>query len=80
VQEIDNFRESDAFTPREKAVLTLAECMAHGRSDAIDDATMAELRKHFSEADLIEMGTYFALVTGFQRFNNAFNILFRCEG
>jgi alkylhydroperoxidase family enzyme len=80
VQEIGNFRNSDAFTAREKAILTLAECMAHSRSDAIDDETMTELRKHFSEADLIELGTYFALVTGFQRFNNAFDILFRCEG
>lgn len=77
--EIDNFRESDAFTPREKAILTLAECMAQERKGMIDDETMAEFRKHFSEADLIELGTYFALVTGFQRFNNAFHILFRCE-
>ncbi len=77
--EIDNFRESDAFTPREKAILTFAECMAQERKGMIDEATMAEFRKHFSEADLIELGTYFALVTGFQRFNNAFHILFRCE-
>ncbi|MBZ5526879.1 MAG: hypothetical protein LAN71_03120 [Acidobacteriia bacterium] len=53
--------------------------MAQERKGMIDDATMAEFRKHFSEADLIELGTYFALVTGFQRFNNAFHILYRCE-
>lgn len=54
--------------------------MSHKHSDAIDDETMAELRNYFSEADLVELGSYFAIVTGFQRFNNAFHILFRCEG
>ncbi len=80
MKEIDDYQTSDAFTPREKTILRLADWMSHGRSDAIDDETMAELRKHFSEADLIELGSYFAIVTGFQRFNNAFHILFRCEG
>jgi alkylhydroperoxidase family enzyme len=53
--------------------------MAHGSKGAIDEATMEELRRHFSEKEIIELGSYFAIVTGFQKFNSVFRILYRCE-
>lgn len=60
--------ESDLFTPRERAALRFAELMAtdHLR---IDDAVFAELRRHFSEAEIVELGVSTALFVGLGRFN-----------
>ncbi len=76
--EIDDYPNSKLFTDREKAVLRLADWMAHSSKGAIDGSTLAELRRHFSEAEILELGTYFGLVTGFQKFNSVFHILYRC--
>ncbi len=57
----------------------LADWMAHASQGQMDEATLAALKKHFTEAEIIELGTYFALVSGFQKFNTVFNILYRCE-
>jgi len=59
--------------------LKLADWMAHGSKGEIDGVTMQELRRHFSEKEIIELGSYFAIVTGFQKFNSVFRILYRCE-
>jgi alkylhydroperoxidase family enzyme len=53
--------------------------MAHGSKTPIDEATMTELRRHFKEEQIVELGVYFAIVTGFQKFNNVFRILYQCE-
>jgi len=53
--------------------------MAHGSKGEIDEATMQELRRHFNEKEIVELGSYFAIVTGFQKFNSVFRILYRCE-
>ena len=60
--------DSQLFSPRERAALTFAELMAtdHRR---IDDAVFAELRRHFSEAEIVELGVCTALFVGLGRFN-----------
>jgi alkylhydroperoxidase family enzyme len=64
---------SELFTPRERAALTFAELMAtdHHR---VDDAVFAELRRHFSEAEIVELGVCTALFVGFGRLNAAIGI------
>ena len=35
----------------------------------VDDGVFAELRRHFSEAEIVELGVSTALFVGFGRFN-----------
>lgn len=79
VEEIDRFDQSDAFSDREKAVLTLAEWMAHGSVGQLDPKSLERLQKSFTAEQIVELGTYFAIVTGFQKFNTVFRIHYRCE-
>ncbi len=66
------------FTPREKAVLKLAEIMAHRSEAVLEAAVLEELKRELTDEELVELGMYFALVTGFQKFNTAFGILYAC--
>jgi alkylhydroperoxidase family enzyme len=68
-----NTLDSELFTARERAALTFAELMAtdHHR---IDDGVFAELRRHFSEAEIVELGVATALFVGFGRFNAVIGI------
>ncbi len=40
----------------------------------IDDAVFAELRRHFSDAEIVELGVSTALFVGFGRFNAVIGI------
>ena len=64
---LDNL-DSELFSPRERVALRFADLMAteHLR---IDDAVFAELRRHFSEAQIVELGVSTALFVGLGRFN-----------
>ncbi len=54
------------FTPRERVALRLAERMAEDHH-AIDDAFVRELRRHFSEAELLELLMMAGQYVGFGR-------------
>ncbi len=60
--------DSNLFSSRERAALTFAELMATDHHK-IDDAVFAELRRHFSEAEVVELGVSTALFVGLGRFN-----------
>ena len=60
-------------------MLRLADWMTFGSRGVLDQATQAELRRHFTEAEIVELGMYFATVVGFQKFNTVFNVLYACE-
>lgn len=79
ITEIDDYSNSDAFTGREKAVFMLADTMALKSEGEMPKETLAALREHFTDDQIVELGTYFGLVTGFQRFNTVFRILYRRE-
>jgi len=36
------------------------------------------LQKHFTNPEIVELGCYFAVVSGFQKFNSVFQIEFAC--
>jgi alkylhydroperoxidase family enzyme len=59
---------SDLFSPRERAALRFADLMATDHL-SIDDSLFAELRHHFSEAEIVELGMSTALFIGFGRLN-----------
>ena len=59
---------SDLFSPRERAALRFAERLAVDHHK-VDDALWAEMRRHFSEAEIIELVAHTTLYIGFGRFN-----------
>jgi alkylhydroperoxidase family enzyme len=75
---MDSYANSDAFSEREKAVLTLVDWMAHRTAGEIDAESLKRLQNIFSAEEIVELGTYFAIVTGFQKFNTVFRIRYRC--
>jgi alkylhydroperoxidase family enzyme len=67
------FRTSDAFTPLEKLVLELAVAMSATPAD-VPQELFASLRKHFDEAQLVELTATIAWEHYRSRFNRTFAI------
>jgi alkylhydroperoxidase family enzyme len=61
------------LSPRERAALRFAEKLAVDHQK-IDDAHWAELRSHFSEAEIIELVANATLFIGWGRFNEIVGI------
>jgi alkylhydroperoxidase family enzyme len=61
-----NFEDSDRFDAREKAALTYTSAIMWDAGIA-DDALWAELHRHFTEPELVELGFFVALTFGQQR-------------
>jgi alkylhydroperoxidase family enzyme len=59
---------SDLLSPRERVALRFAERLAVDHQK-VDDALWAEMRRHFSEAEIIELVAHTTLYIGFGRFN-----------
>jgi alkylhydroperoxidase family enzyme len=66
VDEILAFETSDRFDERERAALTWTMAIAWDAGLA-DEQTWEKLHRHFSEAQLIELGHFIALTLGQQR-------------
>ena len=64
---------SDLITPRERVALRFAEKLAVDHRK-VDDALWAELRGHFSEAEIIELVASATLFIGWGRFNEIIGI------
>src|SRR5438876_7834516 len=58
--------ESRVFAPRERIALRFVELMAVDHHK-VDDAVFAELLRHFSEAEVVELGASAALNLGLGR-------------
>ncbi len=56
--------ESLIYTPRERAALEMATLFTEDYQ-AITDEHVARWREHFSDVELIELGTFMALADGF---------------
>lgn len=63
----------DAFVPAESALLRLADAMADTPAN-VSDELYAELRRHYSEEELIELATDAGLENLRARFNRVFDI------
>jgi len=64
---IDNYAASDRFSAAEKLALRYSELMATD-PDAIDDAFYDELRTHFSEEEIVELGLFIGFNIGYHTF------------
>jgi alkylhydroperoxidase family enzyme len=69
--DLSRFQESGAFGPVEKLVLDLAVGMAATPAN-VSDELFAELRRHFTEAQLVELVSDIAMGNMRSRFNRAF--------
>jgi hypothetical protein len=64
---IENYRSSSKFTSAEKLALRYSELMATDM-DAIDDAFFRELSTEFSEAEIVELGSFIGFNIGYHTF------------
>lgn len=74
-EELEAIREgrSEIFVPREAALLQMADAMSDTPSN-ISDQLYAELRRHFSEDQLIELAASAAQENFRARFNRVFDV------
>jgi alkylhydroperoxidase family enzyme len=66
------FEKSTRLDERQKAALAYAECITWDLP--ADDALWERLHKHFSEAEIVELGFFVGLTMGQQRFLRTLNI------
>jgi alkylhydroperoxidase family enzyme len=69
--DLSRYQESGAFGPVEKLVLDLAVGMAATPAN-VSDELFARLRKHFTDAQLVELVSDLAMGNMRSRFNRAF--------
>lgn len=66
VDALSDWKTSDVYAPRERAVLAVAEEIAQG--PAASEASMLELKKHFPDSEIVEItltACFYVLVTRF---------------
>jgi alkylhydroperoxidase family enzyme len=71
VAAIECWRESELFSPAERAALAVAEGMSVTPVD-ITDEVFEEARRHFSEAEMVELVATISMENYRARFNRAF--------
>jgi alkylhydroperoxidase family enzyme len=62
------WRDSKLFTPMERAALEYAERITT-TGQKVDDALFAELKKHFTEAEIVELTAAIAMENFRSKFN-----------
>ena len=72
---IPEFETSDAFSEREKAALHYAKLFKSGDHGVDSDETYDELRRHFSEEEIIELGLFCAETDGAGKFVRSLSVL-----
>ena len=75
IQEVWDFENSTVLTEREKTALRFADHLKHDISKADDDGFHAQLREHFSEAEIVELGLWCAENVGAGSFVRTLNII-----
>lgn len=71
---LGNFRESPLFTPAEKAAIALADAMAGDHKHAPMDAIFAELRKFYTEEQIVRLGWKIGMYIGYGRLVHALDV------
>ena len=67
VDEVPNFRKSPLFTPAEKAAMRLADAMAGDHKNAPYEEIFAEMRKYYTEEQVVEIGWRTSVFIGYGR-------------
>lgn len=71
--DLPRYRESEAFSEEERLVIDLAVEMAHTPVE-VPPELMEKLRKHFDEAQLVELAAAIAWENYRARFNRVFGV------
>ncbi|GAB2876391.1 carboxymuconolactone decarboxylase family protein [Pseudoduganella ginsengisoli] len=69
---VAGWREAPFFSDRERAALHWAELVAQIPRTDPDDASFAELRKHFTDGEIAELGFTIATITAWNLLNVSF--------
>lgn len=64
---IDNYASSERFTAAEKIALRYSELMSVN-PDAVDAAFFDELREHYSDDEIVELGAFIGFNLGYHTF------------
>ena len=75
IQQVWDYEASDVFSVREKLALRFADYLKHDISKADNDAFYSELKAHFSESEIIELGMWCAENVGAGSFVRTLNII-----
>jgi len=67
IAEVACYQTSTILTPREKAAIRFAEVMA-GDHRLASDELFDDLRKHFTEAEIVDLGWRIVTFVGYGRF------------
>jgi len=71
--EVLSWRDSKLFSPMERVALEYAERITT-TGQKVDDAFFAELRKHFTEAEIVELTAGIAMENFRSKFNPALGV------
>ncbi len=75
VAQLENYETSDAFTDREKAAIRYATLFKTGDDGVDSDKVYDDLRVHFSEEEIIELGLFCAETDGAGKFVRSLQVL-----
>ena len=75
IGDLFDYTGSPQFSAREKAALRYADSFKQGEHAIDKDEVYAELAKHFSEEEIIELGLFCAEVDGVGKFVKSLNVL-----
>lgn len=66
LDQLDDYETSPLFTERERVALRYTDAICWDPSSA-DDALWAQLHQHFSDPELVELGSFVGYIAGGQR-------------
>jgi AhpD family alkylhydroperoxidase len=75
IGELSDFAGSTQFSAREKAALAYADLFKQGEHAIDKDEVYAELGKHFSDEEILELGLFCAQVDGVGKFVKSLNVV-----
>jgi AhpD family alkylhydroperoxidase len=75
VAELFDYESSERLSGREKAALRYADAFKRGEHAIDSDAVFAELHKHFSDEEIIELGLFCAETDGVGKFVRSLNVI-----
>ncbi len=75
INDLFSYEDSKYFTAREKAALRYADLFKQGEHAIDKDEVYADLQKHFSDEEIIELGLLCAQTDGVGKFVKSLNVI-----
>ncbi|HET6157110.1 MAG TPA: carboxymuconolactone decarboxylase family protein [Dongiaceae bacterium] len=71
---LNAWRETDLYTPRERAALAWTEALTLIADSDVSDEVYDEARRHFSDKELVDLGYAIMAINGWNRLMKAFRV------